>query len=339
MNEIDAVTTSGTTGTTGTSGTATVSGTAAGNARPLLTGLFLQPSFRVVLALLAGLVLFDAIATRAMGLTLTGLGRILWLTPIATMAVLAHLLSLQPASRIKGLWAKASVVLFCLCLLTVFSLAAIVLQDTVISARFDLVDEQLAGIDAALGFHWPHAYRWLTRHSQIFELLRHWYQLHGWQVTLIPLLLACKQRMDDLADYLLLFSATVVLAIFISATIPASNPYIYFGQIGAYDPSEWSQFAALHDGVLRVIDLNDNQGLISLPSLHAAHAVVFVYVTRHLRGWNVGFGVVNFVMTIAALPFGGHYLIDILAGIALALVVIWTSRRVSPRRTPSLHPS
>ncbi|MEF3064835.1 phosphatase PAP2 family protein [Pandoraea apista] len=66
---------------------------------------------------------------------------------------------------------------------------------------------------------------------------------------------------------------------------------------------------------------------------------MFVYVTRHLRGWNVGFGVVNFVMTIAALPFGGHYLIDILAGIALALVVIWTSRRVSPRRTPSLHPS
>ncbi|WP_141118839.1 phosphatase PAP2 family protein, partial [Pandoraea sp. PE-S2R-1] len=118
-----------------------------------------------------------------------------------------------------------------------------------------------------------------------------------------------------------------------------SNPHIYFGQVRAYDASEWSQFATLRDGTQRVINLSDNQGLISLPSLHAAHAVVFVYVTRHLRGWNVGLAVVNVVMTIAAVPFGGHYLVDILAGIALALVVIWALRRMSLRRNLALHPS
>lgn len=292
-----------------------------------------------MLALLAGTLLLDATALGLQDLTLTGLDRILWLTPIVAVAVFAHLLALQPHSPIKGIWAKISVSIFCPCLLTVFSLAAVVLQDTTIAAHFSLVDERLAQIDAALGFHWPSAYLWLKAHPQTFEALRRCYLLHGWQVATIPVLLACARRMDDLADYLLLFCATVVLAILISAPLPASNPHIYFGQVGAYDASEWSQFAALRDGAQRVIDLNDNQGLISLPSLHAAHAVVFVYVTRHLRGWNVGFALVNVVMTIAALPFGGHYLVDILAGIALALAVIWTSRRLSVHSSPSLQPS
>ncbi|WP_256380700.1 hypothetical protein [Pandoraea sp. SD6-2] len=40
-------------------------------------------------------------------------------------------------------------------------------------------------------------------------------------------------------------------------------------------------------------------------------------------------------MTIAALPFGGHYLVDILAGIALAAAVLWMSRRGGLRRARS----
>lgn len=332
MNEIDAVAASGTSGTSGTTQTSAGPGTAAGKAPPLLTHLFLQPRFRVTLAILTAMLLLDVLATRSQGLTLAGLDRVLWMTPIAAMVVLTHLLSQQPSSSIKGVWTKTSVALFCLCLLTVFSLAAVVLQDTVISARFDLVDDHLVQIDAAVGFHWQHAYQWLTTYPQAFDLLKLCYALYGWQVVSIPILLACMHRMDDLADFLLLFSVTVVLAILISATIPASNPHIYFGHVGAYAPSEWSQFAALRDGRLHVIDLNDNQGLISLPSLHAAHAVVFAYAVRHLRGWNVGFAVVNVAMAISALPFGGHYLVDILAGITLGVAVIWASRRVSRRR-------
>ncbi|QHE92652.1 hypothetical protein PI93_014920 [Pandoraea fibrosis] len=342
MNEIDAVTTSGNEAAALVADTrqaSNVAVTVADKASPLLVRLFLQPRFRIMLALLVALLTLDVIATHAQGLTLSGLDRVLWLTPTVAMAGFAHLLARQPASSLRWLWEKASAALFCLSLLTVFSLAAVVLQNTAITAHFDLVDDRLVQIDASLGFHWHHTYQWLKAHAQAFNLLGSCYQLYGWQVALIPVLLVCTRRIDDLADYFLLFSVIVMLTILISAIVPASNPHIHFGYVGPHDTSEWSQFAALRDGALRVIDLNDNQGLISLPSLHAAHAVMFVYVVRHLRGWNVGLAVVNVTMTIAALPFGGHYLIDILAGIALAIAVIWASRRMGLRRYRSSQSS
>lgn len=335
MNEIDDVGNSGKLGVSGQHGGNITS--AAANAG--LARFFLQRRLRIVLALLAGVIMIDAMGLQAEGLSLAGLDRLYWLSPTAAMAGVAYGLSRQPTSKITGLWARLSVTLFCLCLLTIFSLAAVVLQADAIAIHFDLVDARLAQIDAALGFQWNVSYQWFERHGGIFNVLQLCYQLYGWQVALLPVLLAFTERYDDLGDFLLLFCLIVVLTILISAFVPASNPHIYFLRVGPHDVSEWSQFAALRDGLLRTIDLNDNQGLISLPSLHAAHAVVFTYVVRHLRGWNILIAILNLIMTISALPFGGHYLIDIIAGVLLAVAVIYLTRRATDRRALVPQPS
>lgn len=341
MNEIDAAPQSGNTANVRTTGnSASRNGTHAYLAAgPFLARFFSQRKLGLVLGVLAGVVVLDVVATRLQALSLTGLDHVYWASPIAVLAAAAYGLSRQRGSTISGVWARISVSLFCLCLLTAFALAALVLQASAVSTHLDLIDDRLVQIDAALGFHWRPAYQWFEAHPLIFETLRFCYRLYGWQVALLPVLLAFLGRLDDLADFLLLFCVCVVLTILISALIPASNPHIYFGRIGAHELSEWSQFAGFREGLLHTIDLNDNQGLISLPSLHAAHAVIFTYAARHLRGWNVLIAALNVLMTISAVPFGAHYLIDIIAGIALAVTVIHLSRRMTGRAALAPQPS
>ncbi|MFK0376169.1 phosphatase PAP2 family protein [Pandoraea sp. NPDC090278] len=325
MNEIDADGESGHSGTFGNRG-------ASGASNALLAAFFAQRKLQLALALLAGVLLLDVIGTQMLGFTLTGLDHVYWASPVALTGIAMAVLSRQTRSKLRRFWARTSVALICLYFLTVFSFAAFVLQDCAIAIHFDLVDNRLEQIDDALGFRWHAAYPWFENHPPLFDLLRTCYRVYGWQVALLPVLLAYKDKPVELTDYLLLFCATVVLSILISTAVPASNPYIHFGRIGPHDLSEWSQFASIREGMQRTIDLNDNQGLISLPSLHAAHAVIFSYVVRHLRGWNLVIPAVNVLMIVSALPFGGHYLIDIIAGIALAATAIHLSRHLRSTR-------
>ena len=72
--------------------------------------------------------------------------------------------------------------------------------------------------------------------------------------------------------------------------------------------------------------LDKCQGLISMPSLHAAYAVLLVYAARHLRWLFPVSTVWNIAMIYSAIPFGAHYLVDIIAGLALAAASIAITR-------------
>ena len=79
------------------------------------------------------------------------------------------------------------------------------------------------------------------------------------------------------------------------------------------------------------IDLDKPQGLVCFPSFHTVLVIMFCYA---LRGtWLFWPAAVLGGLTMPSLPpIGGHYLIDIPAGAALALLAILVVRRWSPER-------
>jgi membrane-associated phospholipid phosphatase len=211
--------------------------------------------------------------------------------------------------------------------MTLFTYAALILQYLCVSLAPPVIDEGLIALDAALGFHWPDLYAWQIKHHFASLVLSGIYVSYTPQVVLAIVMLALTKRADDLADFVLLFMASVVAAILISAPFPASNPMIHFGFYGPSQDSPWSQFYALREGATRVINLSKEQGLISMPSLHAADAVLFVYAVRNIR-WLLPMSVMwNAVMIYSAIPFGAHYLVDIFAGVLLAGILIAALRR------------
>jgi membrane-associated phospholipid phosphatase len=92
----------------------------------------------------------------------------------------------------------------------------------------------------------------------------------------------------------------------------------------------------LRDGRLREIALESMQGLISIPSLHAAMAVLLVYTARGIRFVLPASLALNLAMLASTPIEGGHYLVDVFAGCALALGLIGLGLQRKPR--PAAHP-
>jgi membrane-associated phospholipid phosphatase len=75
----------------------------------------------------------------------------------------------------------------------------------------------------------------------------------------------------------------------------------------------------LRDGTFHRFDLMHTEGLISMPSYHAILGTLTVLACWPTRArWPVF--AFNVVMLIATVHSGAHYLVDVLAGILLAVI-------------------
>jgi membrane-associated phospholipid phosphatase len=83
---------------------------------------------------------------------------------------------------------------------------------------------------------------------------------------------------------------------------------------------------ALREGSLRHLELFELAGIVSFPSFHAASAVLYLWALWPVRGLGVASAVMNVLMIIATPVIGAHYVIDVIGGIALAMVSIWAAK-------------
>lgn len=209
-----------------------------------------------------------------------------------------------------------------------FTYGSFILQYLCVSLNWPLIDKELIAFDTALGFYWKDLFAWQIQQHAFTAILTAVYLSYAPQVLLTVLVLGFAGRAEDLADFILLFVVTVVFTILISTPFPASDTMFSFGIVDPHDTSPWSYFHALREGSMTTLSLDDKQGLISMPSLHAAHAIVFAYAVRHIR-WLFPISLVwNAAMIYSAIPFGGHYLIDIIAGVALSAAAILCIRHL-----------
>jgi membrane-associated phospholipid phosphatase len=89
----------------------------------------------------------------------------------------------------------------------------------------------------------------------------------------------------------------------------------------------------VRDGSLRHLELFGLAGLVTFPSFHAASAALYAWAFWSVR-WFRPVAVVANAMMLAATPIdGGHYFIDLIAGIVAAVLAImaakWASRRLA----------
>jgi membrane-associated phospholipid phosphatase len=118
-----------------------------------------------------------------------------------------------------------------------------------------------------------------------------------------------------------------MIAIAICTAVSVVLPSLAMGgEVSSYIPA----LEALRAGTLDTLVWNKLEGIIQFPSFHAALAVIFTYAARH-RWWTlIPFAALNALMLAATPPIGGHYLVDTLAGLAVAVVAIAVSRRLQP---------
>lgn len=216
-------------------------------------------------------------------------------------------------------------------LLIVFMAGAATLSYLVVSTNAPLVDAQLAAWDSALGFDWLAMSSWLQTHPPVQTVLHFAYHSGLVQLVLVVLFLGFSSRPERLDEFMRLFIVGTLLTILLSGLLPAAGAWKYHVPTGSFDLSTLSHFELLRDGRMRDIPLREMQGLIAMPSLHTAMAVLFVYAMRCTR-LVVPVFVVNVAMLVSTPVDGGHYVVDVLAGAVLAIGMIVLERR------HSMHP-
>jgi membrane-associated phospholipid phosphatase len=211
------------------------------------------------------------------------------------------------------------------------ALVAISTTDLAIRTAAPLADTALITADRALGFDWSVWTARIDAHPAARLFLAVVY------VSILPQLLGSfvyfafigrVRRSRELAVITLVALIPTAAALLVA---PALGPFVDFGM-----PDRAVYLASLQSlraGAL-VHTVGPGDGMVCFPSFHTVWALALIYVHRG-NGWITAvIATLNAVLIISVLSEGGHYLVDLLAGIVVAMAAIsvtrWTMRE--PRR-------
>ncbi len=192
---------------------------------------------------------------------------------------------------------------------------------------FPLRDDTLINMDARLGFHW-HGYLALgLAHPRLEHVLQFCYLSMPYQYVITIFLLAFTVQRQRLDQFVLAVWISLALTTVVFFVVPAGTAFSHFG-IGSADVPGLrpvfmlNRFLPLLTGMrvsgAHVVRLDDLEGLVSFPSFHTEMALLFSWAawrTAWIR-WPVL--LVNLGLLSVTPIEGGHYLVDMLAGLAVA---------------------
>jgi hypothetical protein len=223
-----------------------------------------------------------------------------------------------------------------------FSVAGVFLSYLAAAAGGPLWDRSLLAWDTALGFDRQAAFGALDAVPALAWAVRLLYESLIPQMIVLILGLAAAGRLDAARTLLFASAASGAAAIFVSWLMPALGNLYHpaaYPQLGA--SAAWRHLPdilALREGGLRSLDLSAMKGIITFPSFHAALGAIYIWGFRQLPRWGwagAGWAALTVLATPAA---GGHYLIDVAAGLALGAAAIplaraavrWDARALVP---------
>jgi membrane-associated phospholipid phosphatase len=213
-------------------------------------------------------------------------------------------------------------------------LATVILMGIMLSYAASAVplpyrDAELYAIDRWLGFERDTYIAFLTRNEGLLNVLTFSYNTMMHQNILVLLVAIVARRIDRLQAYIIAFAIAVTATAAIASVIPAANAMIYVDKIptdlstlpgGGH--SYFPTLEGLRNGMLRCVDFNCLEGLISFPSFHTANALLFVWALWPMRTLRVVIVPLNLLL-IASTPLcGAHYVTDIVGGAAVAFGAI-----------------
>jgi hypothetical protein len=207
-----------------------------------------------------------------------------------------------------------------------------------VAGGLPLQDQALDAIDRAFGFEWKALLEAANESPWLFAALRPIYLSLMPQMTIAVLCLAFCGRLIWLRVFVVAFLLSALLTIAIAAVLPAAGAWPYLGLTAEDSPhvlptvsTSWPVFYGLRDGSLRTLMGIGSEGIITFPSLHAALAVVVIAALWPIPILRWVILALNVAMLAATPIDGSHYLIDMLAGIAVAAICFYAAQVMAVR--------
>ena len=193
-------------------------------------------------------------------------------------------------------------------------------------------DAIFIAMDARLfpGVSWPRLIMGLQPYGRLLLGLAYAYASLGWQpfVLIVALCLSGKEKV--VWKFLTAWALALAMSLAIFPWWPAMGGYAHYAITPEMVPairvhSAWAYPALLADlrsGHVHELNALTLAGIIAMPSFHSAASVLLGWGFSNLRWLRVPFAILNMAMLVSAVPMGGHYLVDVLAGAIVAGVSI-----------------
>lgn len=245
------------------------------------------------------------------------------------VATLALLLVGVLATRMRGL-KVASLLIEVLACGIALSLLVLISSYLAISVNYPLADPFLARLDRWLGFDGLAFVRLVDGVPVLSWLLMHAYASFAPQLLLLPLLLILLGQPASAIALVLSYGMAGFAASAISVWFPALGAHVTYGIASQtlssvnvhFGYAFLNEFHAVRDQATFVLSVATAQGILTFPSLHTAVAILCAAAASNHVLLRYPILVLNVLMVVSTLTHGGHYLIDVLAGMVLALLAL-----------------
>lgn len=206
------------------------------------------------------------------------------------------------------------------------------------------IDDFLAQIDQAIGFHWVAVMMFAADHKILTALLGLAYVSAMPQIMLLATALGWTGRTKALYGLCLSIAAGALLCVLFWTWHPSFGAFAVFNlphataaKLGLALDGDYGRYlvALLKNGpgLLTPLEL---RGIVGFPSFHTVQAIVLIWYARKLPVIRWISFVLNILMLVSTPIQGGHHLVDLFGGAVVAVAAIllsdWTVRAVSQSR-------
>ena len=255
------------------------------------------------------------------------------LLPAMALAAWGYYVWMPGRSAADWIFAEAFLIL---ALLLVFGYIVAPAQYAAAALGRPLADPWLAAADEALGVHVPTVVLWTRTHPWLVQILFRSYTSLLPQLFLPVFVLGFWYRdRGALWEYAFHFHVCLVVTLVCFALFPAACAFSFYGFESILNQARFlAHFGDVRAGLMTVIAPSNMEGLVSFPSFHAAGALMTTWALRRSRIWVTLLGVLNTGLVAATVLLGAHYIIDLVATVALCGVSVTLYRVLVPIARP-----
>lgn len=204
------------------------------------------------------------------------------------------------------------------------------------SINLPLWDTSLLAWDRALGLDFRSYLNLVKDRPRLIAVLVIAYRSIAWQIGII-LILPLAGHYRRTGETICAFALALIATTCISAIIPAIGVYGTLGLQASDFPNFEPQgyYDTLRDapllraGSLHALNLFRLVGVLTFPSFHAVSAVLYIWAFWPLRWLRPVLVPCNIAMIASTPVGGGHYFVDVVAGIVVAVAAILAARSIS----------
>lgn len=222
-----------------------------------------------------------------------------------------------------------------LCIFTVFG-CIMTYTSTYFGSNIPFIDNYLSLIDGMLGFDWKYFLSLIKDNTMLVDILNHAYLSILYQAVLLIFILSLSGDYKRLQSFIIAFQLSGILCAIFPAVVPAIGAYAFF-EISKDIHHSGIDFPTMDQhvsDVIRmrgsnpVIDLDSLEGIVVIPSFHMTLSVIFMWAFWKIVSIRWFSTALNVTMALSTPISGGHYFIDLVAGLLLALAAISVAKIV-----------